>query len=139
MKNNPLLKLQDHGQSVWLDLLSRDMLVSGELNRLIQEDGLSAVTSNPAIFEKDMTESSAYNDRIRDLSLVGNADIYRIALDIAQVAPDCVAYVEDRAMFVDVAAGLGIRGIVHKTFESTRDALAAIGLVLDGFHPSGHR
>ncbi len=68
-----------------------------------------------------------------------DADIYRIALDIAQVAPDCVAYVEDRAMFVDVAAGLGIRGIVHKSFELTRDALAAMGLILDGSHPGGHR
>lgn len=68
-----------------------------------------------------------------------DADIYRIALDIAQVAPDCVAYVEDRAMFVDVAQGLGIRGIVHKTFESTRAALAAMGLILDGSNPGGHR
>ncbi len=64
-----------------------------------------------------------------------DADIYRIALDIAQVAPDCVAYVEDRPMFVEVAQGLGIRGIVHETFESTRAALAAMGLVLEGFHP----
>ena len=68
-----------------------------------------------------------------------DADIYRIALDIAQVAPDCVAYVEDRAMFVDVAAGLGIHGIVHKSFELTRDALAVMGLILDGSHPGGHR
>jgi len=68
-----------------------------------------------------------------------DADIYRIALDIAQVAPDCVAYVEDRAMFVDVAQGLGIRGIVHRTPEATRDALAAMGLVLEGFHSGGYR
>jgi putative hydrolase of the HAD superfamily len=68
-----------------------------------------------------------------------DADIYRIALDIAQVAPDCVAYVEDRVMFVDVARGLGIRGIVHRTFESTRNELAAMGLVLDGLHPGEHR
>jgi len=68
-----------------------------------------------------------------------DADIYRIALDIAQVAPDCVAYVEDRPMFVEVAESLGIRGVVHKTFESTKDALAAMGLVLDGFHPGGNR
>jgi len=68
-----------------------------------------------------------------------DADIYRIALDIAQVAPDCVAYVEDRDMFVDVAQGLGIRGIVHKTFESTRNALAEMGLVLNGSHPGERR
>jgi putative hydrolase of the HAD superfamily len=61
-----------------------------------------------------------------------DADIYRIALDIAQVDPSQVIYVEDRAMFVDVARSLGIRGIVHDTLESTRDALAAIGLSSDG-------
>jgi putative hydrolase of the HAD superfamily len=66
-------------------------------------------------------------------------DIYRVALDIAQVAPDCVAYVEDRAMFVDVAEGLGIRGIVHKTLESTKDALAAMGLIVAESHFGGQR
>jgi len=61
-----------------------------------------------------------------------DAEIYRIALDIAQAAPESVAYIEDRAMFVDVARSLGIRGIVHRTAESTRDALAAMGLALEG-------
>jgi putative hydrolase of the HAD superfamily len=58
-------------------------------------------------------------------------DIYRIALDIAQVSPDEVVYIEDRAMFVQVARGLGLQGIQHTDFESTRDALAAFGLVID--------
>jgi putative hydrolase of the HAD superfamily len=58
-------------------------------------------------------------------------DIYRIALDIAQVSPDEVAYIEDRAMFVQVAQGLGIRGIYHTGFEATRDALAGMRLALD--------
>lgn len=59
-----------------------------------------------------------------------DADIYRIALDTAQVAPERVAYIEDRPMFVEVAETLGIRGIVHKDVDSTRQALAAMGLVL---------
>jgi putative hydrolase of the HAD superfamily len=58
-------------------------------------------------------------------------DIYRIALDISQVSPSEVAYIEDRAMFVQVAQGLGIRGIYHTSFEATRDALAGMRLVLD--------
>ncbi len=49
---NPLRSLQEYGQSVWLDFLSRDLLRSGELNRLIAEDGLRGMTSNPSIFEK---------------------------------------------------------------------------------------
>jgi len=57
-------------------------------------------------------------------------DIYRIALDIAQVPPERVVYLEDRPMFVQVAQGLGIRGIVHKDLESTRAALEGFGLKL---------
>jgi putative hydrolase of the HAD superfamily len=57
-----------------------------------------------------------------------DADIYRIALDIAQVPPDEVVYVEDRAMFVEVAQGLGIRSIHHTGYQSTREALRLIGL-----------
>jgi putative hydrolase of the HAD superfamily len=57
-------------------------------------------------------------------------DIYRIALDIAQVPPEQVVYLEDRPMFVEVAQGLGVRGVVHKDFESTRAALRGFGLGL---------
>jgi putative hydrolase of the HAD superfamily len=57
-------------------------------------------------------------------------DIYRIALDIAQVNPENVIYIDDRAMFVEVAGGLGIRGIHHTTYETTRKALEGFGLAL---------
>jgi putative hydrolase of the HAD superfamily len=59
-----------------------------------------------------------------------DADIYRIALDIAQVPPDQVVYVEDRAMFVEVAQTLGIRSIHHTGYQLTREALRLIGLSL---------
>jgi putative hydrolase of the HAD superfamily len=58
-------------------------------------------------------------------------DLYRIALDIAQVRPDQVVYIDDRAMFVEVAQGLGIRGIIHTSYPSTRKALAEIGLKVE--------
>ena len=57
-----------------------------------------------------------------------DADIFRIALDIAQVSPEQVVYIDDRSMFVDVAGSLGIQGIVHTTYEQTRDKLSAFGL-----------
>jgi putative hydrolase of the HAD superfamily len=57
-----------------------------------------------------------------------DADMYRIALDIAQVRPEQVVYIDDRAMFVEVAQGLGIRGIIHKGYETTQKALEAMGL-----------
>jgi putative hydrolase of the HAD superfamily len=55
-------------------------------------------------------------------------DIYRIALDIAQVSPEQVIYIDDRAMFVEVAQSLGLGGILHTTYETTRAALEASGL-----------
>ena len=62
-----------------------------------------------------------------------DADIWKIALDIAQVPREEVVYIDDRAMFVQVAQGLGLRGIVHnhRNVGQTRDALAGMGLTLD--------
>src|SRR5262249_26070994 len=64
MAKNPLRELGEHGQSVWLDFLSRDFLRQGELNRLITEDGLAGVTSNPAIFEKAIGHGGVYDEQI---------------------------------------------------------------------------
>ncbi len=61
-----------------------------------------------------------------------DADLYHIALDIAQVSPGQVVYIDDRAMFVEVAQGLGIRGIIHTDHAATRKALASLGLSLAG-------
>jgi putative hydrolase of the HAD superfamily len=59
-----------------------------------------------------------------------DADMYRIALDIAQVEPGQVLYIEDRSMFAEVASSLGIRSIIHRNYETTRLELAAFGLTL---------
>ncbi|MEP6984131.1 MAG: HAD family phosphatase [Chloroflexota bacterium] len=59
-----------------------------------------------------------------------DADMYRIALDIAQVRPEQVVYIDDRAMFVEVAQGLGIQGILHRGCESTQKGLEPFGLSL---------
>ncbi len=62
---NPLKTLAEFGQSVWLDYIRRSLITGGELRRLIDEDGLRGVTSNPAIFEKAITGSNDYADRWR--------------------------------------------------------------------------
>ena len=62
---NPLLKLTEAGQAVWLDYLHRKILEDGELKRLIHEDGLRGMTSNPSIFEKAIGDGGDYDDRIR--------------------------------------------------------------------------
>jgi transaldolase/glucose-6-phosphate isomerase len=65
---NPLIQLQNFGQSIWLDYIRRDLLKSGELQRLITEDGLRGMTSNPAIFEKAIVGSTEYQDFLDSLA-----------------------------------------------------------------------
>ena len=57
---NPLKALNAFGQSVWLDYIRRSLISTGELARLIEQDGLRGVTSNPSIFEKAITGSTDY-------------------------------------------------------------------------------
>jgi len=70
---NPLTQLQTFGQSIWLDYIRRDLLKDGELQRLITEDGLRGMTSNPAIFEKAIAGSTQYQDFLD--SLAGRTDL----------------------------------------------------------------
>ena len=74
---NPLVALQQFGQSVWLDYIRRSLITSGELRRLIDEDGLRGVTSNPAIFEKAIAGSTDYTDVLNALG-VQDSDPKRI-------------------------------------------------------------
>ena len=64
---NPLKDLLKYGQSVWLDYIRRNLITSGELKRLIDEDGLRGMTSNPSIFEKAIAGSTDYADLLRSL------------------------------------------------------------------------
>ena len=65
---NPVKDLQKYGQSVWLDYIRRNLLTSGELKKLIDEDGLMGMTSNPAIFEKAIAGSNDYSDFLASLN-----------------------------------------------------------------------
>jgi transaldolase len=71
MKDSPLTRLGALGQSIWLDYIRRDLIVSGELRRLIEEDGLRGMTSNPSIFEKAIAGSHDYDEDIRVMALEG--------------------------------------------------------------------
>lgn len=64
---NPLLELQTQGQSIWLDYIRRDLVRDGELKRLIENDGLRGVTSNPTIFEKAIDGGNLYDSALRDM------------------------------------------------------------------------
>lgn len=78
MSKNPLTQLATLGQSIWLDYIRRDLIVRGELRRLIEEDGLRGMTSNPSIFEKAIVESPDYEKDIRAMVCEGRKanDIY---------------------------------------------------------------
>jgi transaldolase len=73
MKTNPLQLLGTFGQSLWLDYIRRDLIASGELRRMIAEDGLCGMTSNPAIYEKAIAGSHAYDTDMRAMALAGQS------------------------------------------------------------------
>src|SRR5262249_56865748 len=65
MTQNPLVRLAQLGQSPWYDFITRDLIESGTLGRLIADDGLRGMTSNPTIFEKAISSSADYDEDIR--------------------------------------------------------------------------
>src|SRR6201997_5582437 len=88
---NPLRGLSEYGQSVWLDYIRRSLISSGELTRLVLEDGLRGVTSNPAIFEKAIVGSTDYQSVIDSKESAGldpKALYEKIAIKDVQDAAD---------------------------------------------------
>jgi transaldolase len=83
MNNNPLKRLETLGQSIWLDYIKRDLIVSGQLEKLIEQDGLRGMTSNPAIFEKAIVESHDYDEDIRAI-VVEKKDVNAIYETLSQ-------------------------------------------------------
>jgi transaldolase/glucose-6-phosphate isomerase len=97
---NPLIELEKFGQSVWLDNISRDILIKGELKRLRDEDGLKGVTSNPSIFQKAMASGHAYDDQIKEIlsqnSEISAGDLFEeLAIKDIQDATDVLRPVYD--------------------------------------------
>ncbi len=89
---NRVKQLEQFGQSVWLDFVSREFLKSGDLKRMIDEDGLKGMTSNPAIFEKAFSHGTAYDEDIRRLTDEGCSvgTIFR-RLSVADIQTACDA------------------------------------------------
>jgi transaldolase/glucose-6-phosphate isomerase len=97
---NPLRQLQQHGQSVWLDYIRRDLITSGELQRLVEEDGLRGITSNPTIFEKAISGSSDYDEAIQralaaDPAMESDALFEKLEVEDIQLAADVLRPVYD--------------------------------------------
>ena len=98
---NPLLELSRHGQSVWLDNISRGLITSGGLQRLVEQDGISGVTSNPTIFAKALAGSAEYDNSIEHITrlqpdITHAALAERLVIEDIQMAADVLRPVFDR-------------------------------------------
>jgi len=97
---NPLRRLESFGQSVWLDYIRRDLLSSAEFRRLIEEDGLDGMTSNPTIFEKAIAGSNDYHEQLTQLVRAGKSveEIYEaLTTGDIKAAADKLRPIHDRS------------------------------------------
>jgi transaldolase len=126
MKDNPLLKLESYGQSIWLDFIHRGMLTTGELARLIEEDGLSGVTSNPAIFEKAIDQTGDYEAAIRTLARAGKSatEIYEeLAVEDVRMTADLFRPLFERKNGTDGFISLEVSPrLAHDTVGTIQEA-----------------
>src|SRR6201996_6893586 len=91
MATNKVKQIHSFGQSIWLDFIDRDIIKSGKLKKLIDEDGIRGVTSNPAIFEKAITSGTDYDAEITELakSTSDNEELFfKLAIKDIQAATD---------------------------------------------------
>jgi transaldolase / glucose-6-phosphate isomerase len=132
---NPLLALHDEGQALWLDFLSRRFLSDDGLKRLIEEDGLSGVTSNPSIFEKAIAESHDYDASLQTVDEGDDVDVMalyeRLAIeDIRHAARDLrPVYEKSRGAdgFVSIEVSPYLAMDTQKTVAEARRLTKAVG------------
>jgi transaldolase/glucose-6-phosphate isomerase len=119
--SNPLIGVQQHGQSIWYDFISRDLLLSGGLSRLVAEDGVRGVTSNPAIFEKAINGSNDYDPATHALVEQGITDpksiFERLAITDIQLGCDVLRDVYDASDAADGFVSLEVSP--HLAYDTT--------------------
>jgi len=122
---NPLQALLGYGQSMWLDYIRRDLITSGTLKGMIADDGLRGMTSNPAIFEKAIAESSLYDDILKELAsrpeLDTKARYEQIAIRDIQGAADILRPVYDSSKFRDGYVSLEVSPLLALKTQETID------------------
>ena len=119
---NRLKELEQLGQSLWLDFLSREFLASDEFKRMIAEDGLKGMTSNPSIFEKAFAHGAAYDGDIRNLAEEGcgvGAIFRKLAVADIQHAADAFRPIYDRLNGADGFISLEVSPYIAKDTEAT--------------------
>jgi transaldolase len=133
MAETRLKRLHDQGQSIWIDLLSRDLVRSGELARLIDEDSVTGLTSNPSIFQKAIAGGGAYDDQIRE-GFDQNGDarsiFMQLAADDVRDACDVFRPVWDETAgadgYVSLEVDPGLAFDTRRTFDQAVELHAAV-------------
>jgi transaldolase/glucose-6-phosphate isomerase len=122
---NPLKALLGYGQSMWLDYIRRDLITSGSLKKMIEEDGLRGMTSNPAIFEKAIVESSLYDDVLKSLASRSDLDatgrFEQIAIRDIQDVADLLRPVYEESRFRDGYVSLEVSPLLALKTQETVD------------------
>jgi transaldolase / glucose-6-phosphate isomerase len=125
-ETNPLRGLSEFGQSVWLDYIRRSLITSGELKRLVAEDGLRGVTSNPSIFEKAIVGSTDYEDVIESAesaALDAKALYEKLAIKDVQDAADILLPVWEESKYRDGYVSLEVSPLLaHDTAGTVQEA-----------------
>ncbi len=131
---NPLKGLLDYGQSPWMDYIRRDLLTSGALKKMIENDGLRGMTSNPAIFEKSITGSTLYSDILNapDAKSLDAKGLYeRIAIRDVQGACDIFKPVYQQSKrrdgYVSLEVSPYLANDTKGTLEEARRLWKAVG------------
>ena len=126
MSKSRLHELSELGQSVWIDSLSREMIESGELERLVDEDAVVGVTSNPTIFQKALSSGDSYDDQMRELMDSEDDDpevFFRVAVTDVQNACDILRPTWDEGNGRDGWVSLEVDpNIAFDTEKTTEDA-----------------
>src|SRR5579872_854406 len=126
METNKVKQIHSFGQSIWLDFIDRNIISSGKLKKLIDEDGIRGVTSNPAIFEKAITGSSDYDNDIATLSESSKSTeeiFFGLAVKDIQNATDLFKGVYDEAKGADGFVSLEVSPFLAlKTEETAKQA-----------------
>jgi transaldolase len=125
---NPLIALEKQGQAVWLDYIRRDLLQNGELKKMVDQDGLSGMTSNPTIFEKAIGTSTDYDAQLRSLLAKDPAksagDLFEaVAVEDIRAAADILRAVYDRTQGADGFVSLEVSPtLAHDTQGTIAEA-----------------
>ena len=125
---NPLRTLQEYGQSVWLDFVSRELLKSGGLGRLVAEDGIRGVTSNPSIFEKAIGHGDDYDELIAAAERSGDLDpgalFEELAIRDIQDGADALNSVYEQTQrrdgYISIEVSPYLAMHTHETIEEAR-------------------